>query len=325
MRCFASFRIATSAVLGCAILNSCGDATGPDDGRDRDPPDVRVWVTEELSANLDAKGHFVLPTPQPVGAEPIISPETAAQLAMAYVQTFLWNDDAAAAGFETLSRVLEREHGRNVDWLDVRPLPERTYYAGGAYQELPAAVPLFVRRAFGRSYQIPLVSGGNQVALLTVAAHSTDTSIDADGTLVLPRVSGGEFDASGIPWNLATWVPLSPEEAVRIAATTTGARVRRLPRLTRMGDPVASYFAKWEIVLDRPVTLRMVDTGETRSSDTVFLGAWADWKIEWFLPKRVQPEGDTILYSAEDGDHLVYARFRDDVSVTFDHVLPVNN
>lgn len=309
------------AASACFLMVACDDAAGPENPVSSVPPDVRAWVTGEAAAQLDPDGHFILPAPAPSNTGPIISEERAECLAMAFIRTFLWSDDAVP-GFEPLIQELEREHGRQIDWRRVKPRRERMYYAASAHEELPADVPLYLRRAFGPAYLIPLEFEGFEVTLLTVAAHSTDTSIDDDDTIVFPTSSGGEFTWSGIPWSVRNWVPISPEEAVEIVATTTDARVIRVPRLTRIAYSHPPL-AKWEVVLEQPVTLRVSETGELRTTDTVYLGPAPEWKIEWFLPRTEQPVERTLRYNVDGVEYSVHAFFREDVPVIFDHVTPV--
>lgn len=321
LQCYSMHRALRFSASACFLMLACDDATGPGNPVSSVSPDVRGWVTGEAATQLDSDGHFILPAPAPPGAEPIISEERAELLAIAFIRTFLWSNDTLP-GFEPGNEVLEREHGRPIDWFKVKPRRDRIYYAASAHQELPGDVPLWIRRGLGPSYLIPLELEGFEVTLLTVAAHSTDTSIDEDGTIDLPKYAGGEFTWWGIPWNVGSWIPPSPEEVVEIVATTTGVRAKRVPRLTRVAYSHPSL-AKWEVVLEQPVTLRVSETGELKTTDTIYLGPAAGWSIEWYVPQSEQPVGYTIPYTVDDVTNLVNALFREDVPVIFHHVTPV--
>lgn len=312
-----SWRKNSLAALACCIaLGSCHDSTGPANNVINSArPDIKAWVAGDAASHLDRNGRFVFPSPDPLGDAPIISPARANELAVAYIKTYLW-----PTGPQSLGAQLESEHGLPVKWTHVGPRTELTYYAESAFEPFPSDIPLYVRRAFGPSYLMSLDENSVQVALLTVAAHSTDTGIDSTDQIVFPLIHGGEFTSSGIPSSASTWIPLSAEQAVWMIGARTGVRTISLPRLTRTGEHAAPYLAKWQLVLERRISLIVAATGEKKDSDTIYAGVGSGWTIEWALPSPIQPSEDTIPYAVSGTEHTFYAKFRRDVPVRFDRV-----
>lgn len=288
-------------LLACAAgTSACENPTEPD----WTPPDVRPWVTDEVLDRVDENGWFVLPEPESPGEEPIISLSFAGELALGWVRTWPGNPNAITpAGLGSIARSLEERHGRPIDWGDLQLERRVAYYAITPYEPLPDTVPLVRRRFWGPHYIVPLYSEGVQAIALAVAAYATDLSLDDKGYVVLPTHAGNEFISSGVPWNLSVTVPLWPEQAAKRAAEATGARVTKVPRLIQPGQRWFPQASRWELVLDRPVTVKSRETGARRSTRTVYLGVtradtgptgdtFDSW-VEWWVAAPEQPGVDT--------------------------------
>jgi hypothetical protein len=294
--------IAAGTILGASF--GCDEPLRPDSiGEDR--PDIREWVTGRAAANLNSLGHFVLPDPIPLGSVPIISPRFSTELARGWIHTWIWNpNEGLVPGGAQLRATLEAEHGGSIQFSNLKVHESAYQFAYSPLEELPQTVPMFVHRAFGPHFLIPIYSHDRPVIFLAVAAHSTDIGIDSAGQIVMPRHSGGEFFSIGVSSRSASLVPLWPETAVQAVATKTGARVVDVPELIQPSDGFAHQFARWRLRLDRNIRVRTAREGDELVISELFVGLMREqassgpypWAIHWYVPAEHQPDELTIRY-----------------------------
>lgn len=310
---------------------SCGDPVAPEAELPL-PPSVRPWVTGAAAAALDRDGRFVMPDPVAPGPDPMIERSFAADLALAFIDTWVEDVDVGSVAGLSIREYIERGHGGTVDWSNVRVEPRLAYFAKTPYEPLPDRLPQPYRRLFGPQYLVPMYEGGTQVLSLSVAAYSADLAIDERGMVDLPPYYGNEFFPMGVADSLPFRVPLWPEEAVRIAAEATGAKVTEVPELIAPNRPKAPQGARWRLQFDRKVQVRRLDLGIVERVNTVYLGVWYDpLRVVWSLAADEQPASETFRYvvledtAEERRVHEVEVAIRDDVPILFVEAEPVGS
>lgn len=234
---------------GCAavaLLAGCDQPDMPVAGPAAVPPRLSQYVTGHAAAGINAEGLFSLGQPAATGDHPVITPERAGELALAYVRSF----------GPSLKSVWEEERGAPIDLATLR-VGSRVLYAGTPYGSFPAGYHPAFQRGFGPYYLVPLTSGAEPVLLISVAAYATQTTVDRRGFVQRPVQRGNEFVSRGLPVDTARFRLVSPEEAVAFVARSTGARIARTPELVRVGMPYAPASAVWKLTLDREVGVRV--------------------------------------------------------------------
>jgi hypothetical protein len=274
-------------------------------------PDATNWVTGQAKETLDASGHFVL-SPVDIPADrPIISEAQAVDLAVALIQT--------AKSDQGLITQLGNERGGEVPRLALlRPSP-RVERALSPYETTPPEYGDATLRSRGSFYMVRFLDGSEPVVTVGVAAHATDVTI-VDGKVQFPAEHGNEFLIAGDPPGGGFEKPISPEEATRIAAQATGARIDQEPLLRRPEWMFSQFYSRWLLHLDRPVRFRRVGTTATLESRIVYVGPALDsttvLNISLLLPREIQPEAQDISASRQ-------LRVRDGYPVWFDRVTVV--
>jgi hypothetical protein len=324
-----SASVITLPLLTLGVV-SCSDALGPSETFSL--PDVREYVVGEALASLDESGHFRLPEATAPGDQPIIDLETAGELALAFIRTFVSNPNVIVIG-TSFKDEIERIHGMPVDWDRVELSPRRGYWAESYLPVLPESIPGYVQRSFGPQFLIPIGVDGRQVVAVSVAAYATDLWIDSTGFVRMPMVAGGEFWHIGVPHDQPTGLPVSPEGAVRFAANETGAKIREVPVLVRPGHRVDMASSRWRLELDREIDfVRLVDGVEVRTS-SVYVGSFRSviedvprgWHLRLFVPADSQPENEVIPYHIPgDPDREIYqieVPIRSDIPVDLHEVI----
>lgn len=232
-------------------------------------------LTPGAEAELTPEGFF----PSIVslkGVGETVSPERARELASAFVTTF-------GRVFEpTWSRWAERQ----IRIEELKPLP-RVLLAQSPYRPVANSVHPGVRKFVGPHYFVTLAQAGDPILSVAVSAYNTDVDIE-NGRLDLPARHGNDFFVEAIPPQ-AVSLPLPPEEAVRIAAST-GAKVTAAPVLVAAPAGFSPHHARWRVSLDRSVTvdvLRPYQRGgpTTLAVREVFVGV--DGKLQ--VPESTQP------------------------------------
>jgi|GEM_PF-2417491 hypothetical protein len=212
-------------------------------------PDVSPYVTASLAEQLTPDGRFRFAAPRAPDDIPIITPERAGELASAFLRT--WGPS-----------VVPRwawERNSPIDLGSLSP-SSRVYFAHSPHGRLPDDLyhPA-IRRIYGPMYMVPLESGGEVVALLSISAYSTDLRIDTDGTVLMPVLGGSYFFTEAVAPAPREprfhYEPVTPEEAVKRVGEATGARVNETPALLRRAHYHPSL-AMWRLKLDRPIRVR---------------------------------------------------------------------
>jgi hypothetical protein len=262
---------ACRALVCVALLAACDDqASNP---QPLDPGDIRTFVTAEVAEQLAPDGRFPLREPD---AEPYpqISRERAAEIALAWARTY----------GRYFRPYLERDHGRSIDF-DALSLVSPVWYAGAVYEPVPADAHPGYRNAFGPHYILYLGSGSEPVLGVSVAAFA-QSYMDAEGHLADHGRSGNEVVAYGVPPGWGFSMPVSAEQAVRVAGASSGARVAEAPELINPHRDYHPYHARWKVSLDRPVTVRGRSDRVARSTRVIYVGA----RAELLVPVVMQPD-----------------------------------
>jgi hypothetical protein len=246
-----------------ALVTGCDSPTAPDWYGDR--LDVTQWVVGEAAASLDERGQFILPRPH--ADVPILSPAEARDLAAACFDTFAFPDVAIG---RTVGARLEAEHG-SFDASSVRVHPT-VYFAHSPYASLPDTLPISVRKYLGPRFATYYQLGRMLIGVTSGSALNTNLWVD-DGKLRIPPGDGGGWITTVIPKGRSFTYPVTPERAVELVATRTGARVARVPRLLLPHRHYAPESARWEVVLDQPVAIQGDSTGRLYQTDTLYVGA----------------------------------------------------
>jgi hypothetical protein len=297
--------------------------TGPSD-----PPPVAKYLTAELAEQMSG-GHLQLAAPRAPDDIPIISPDRARDLARAFLHSW---------GRETVSR-WAWERGTPIDQGSITP-GDRVYFARTPHGRLPDDLyhPA-IRRIYGPMYLVPMVAGGETVALLAVSAYSTDLEIDAKGLIRSPFFGGSYFFSTAVAPNPRDkrfqFTPVTPEEAVAYAGRLTGAHVSALPELVLM-PPFHPTSAQWRLTMDRPVQVRRRSVpGLTRRGEEVSGSEPAFATKELYVgpnrlvtvPARVQPAHKRVAYPVgqERGGNQPHVTTdlprRDDLPLEFEAVV----
>lgn len=262
----------TLLVSGIAIATwSCdGPPSAP---QPLHPGDVKAFVTAGLAAELTPEGRFPprAPDPEPY---PQISRERAAEIAVAWTRTY----------GKFFRPTLERSYGGRIDF-DALQIVSPVWYAASVYEAVPVDAPRGFRNAFGPHYLLYLGVGGRPVLGVSVAAFA-ESSINSDGQLVDPPESGSEVIAYGVHPGWGFSMPVSAEQAVRIAALESGGRASSAPELINPHRDYHPYHARWRVPLDRPIVVRPASGGGSRSTRELYVGAHG----EIMVPAVVQQD-----------------------------------
>lgn len=267
------------------------------------PGDLQPYTTDSLFAQLTPDGRFVLPPPAQE-RYPQVTRERAAEIALAWARTF---------GPYHLGE-LERRHGRRID-LNALQVGSPAYYATAAYEPVLPDVDPGLRNAFGPSYLLYLVSSDGTPVLTVGVAAFTGARVE-NGRLQYPMQSGGDVVAQGVSRVEGFSVPVSPEEAARLASLASGARAAKVPELVMPHRDFVPHYARWKVTLDRPVSARL-NSGPVISTDDVYVGL----RGEVVIPSVAQPDGsDQLDPSTRESFRLVRRTMRPVVfePVTFD-------
>lgn len=259
------------SLLGLAVLAACEDP--PSAPQPLHPGDIRAFVTADLAVQLTDDGRFPFagPAQEPY---PQISREKAAEIAVAWARTY----------GRFFRPTLERSHGRPIDF-DALQVISPVWYAAAVYEAVPATAPRGFRNAFGPHYLLYLGVADQPVLGVSVAAFA-ESSINPDGLLVDPPESGNEVIAYGVHPGWGFSLPVSAEQAVRIAALESGARASSAPELINPHRDYHPYHALWRVSLDRTVVVRPPSGGASRSTGELYVGAHG----ELMIPAAVQQD-----------------------------------
>jgi hypothetical protein len=292
---------------GCSDITAPADAVGP-----APPPNVRAYVAGAALNNLNEDGHFRLSAPVIPGPYAAITAAEAEAIANAVIRTWYANPGVVTIpGGSSLAESAEKQHGGRIDWSAVKPTPRDPYFAESHLDPVPHDLGNPTVRWFGPWYLVPMYEGSTPVATVTVAAYATNLEIDSRGFVHRAAPDGGsEFRVLGIPLaGGGLSMPFTPEAAVEFAFNVTGIKTIEVPVLGVLGNRIASAYARWQIVLERPVTLERLLDHERVVTDTVYVGMFpssldgrrglaTDWdppRARLFVAAESQPATEDIL------------------------------
>lgn len=268
-------RFRRSWLLGLVFAAACDKELGSPPAPDA--AGLRAAVTEDVARGLGPDGRF-RPGPIPAETYPQITPEHAADIALAWARTF----------GQYVRGEMERRHGKPIDFAALRA-GSPAYYAAAAYEPVPRDVHPGFRNAFGPQYLVYLSDDEGPVFSVAVAAF-TEATVE-NGTLILPSRGGMEVVPLAVPSGRGVDMPATPEQAAVIASRATAAQVAAVPELFMPGRGYHPQHSRWKVTLDRPVQARGVASGAVRSTREVYVGL----RGEITMPAEAQPAGTEIF------------------------------
>lgn len=203
-------------------------------------------VIGEAAAALATDGTFEMPRGVSLNGDRIIDDVQARRLALAFLRTF----------GQSFRSTWEADRGGSVN-LARLGVSSRVFFAQSPYAAFPNMdVHPAYRRQYGPYYLVTLIDGAEPIVAMAVSALATDYGIDASGLLVSPKHTGMDFLHEGISTRPGAYRPISPEEAAETVASSTGARVSRVPELVLVGRENSPTLARWHVQVDRSLHLR---------------------------------------------------------------------
>ncbi len=235
------------------------------------------FVSGQAIQALDNRNQFDIPGPPSSSETPMITKERAGELAVAFVKT--WG--------RFYARDWTRAHGASIN-LDNLQVDPRIFYAETPFGRFPEGYHPAFRRAFGPWYLVRLTSGATPVLLIAVSAYNTDLKVDGVGKLIIPELSGNDFEAMAIARGRTGFKPVTPEEAVTHIGQATGARTSQVPSLLLLHvgtHPVSAPGAIWKLSLDRPIRVRNAKGSRHVHASEMYVGAGS----KLYIPVSEQP------------------------------------
>ncbi len=196
-------------------------------------------LAELVADSLSPRQIALAGTAAPLGQEAGITAQQASVLAQAWARQY-------GAFFRG---TIEREHGRSVDPRFLRPCGT-PLYARSSFAPLPDADDA-ARRYLGSWWLVALCTvEGEMAASLAVSALASHLEL-VNGRIVARGPRGNEFWVEGVPGSWGGPIPLSAEQALRLASTVTGRRALAAPELLAPSPSAAvPQGAKWRIQLE---------------------------------------------------------------------------
>lgn len=267
-------------------------------------------LTPDVAQKLTARGMFALATPD---ASDELSEAQARAIARAWVRN----------GLPFVQPRLETQRGSAINAPRLSDC-SRIYYGESPYEPLADMTDAGVaRRTYGPWWLVPLCAGEEPQVLLGIAAYATDIRVE-DGSLRLPKFSGGEFVWRGIA--VGADLPISPEAAANAVARSTGSKIASVPRLIlpsfRDGSPAA---ARWLMTLSPAPTVSV--KGQSPSSPTdLYMGPVGPGRLEIASLQRAsahQPDDYRVevwSWARRAVDHIAVLKRKAGVPVRFEPV-----
>lgn len=271
-----------TVVLGCANHEDRSSPMEPAEG-----PGVARYVTGAAAARINSRGLFEL---LPPGLnEGVISELDARNAARAFLLTH-------RAGL----KVLEIDRRAPVDVSSLR-VCGRPYFAQTTFEPKAARIPRRWQRFYGPWWLIQLCNGAGQPHIsLAISALVPTIAVAPDGRIKYDSADAEErFRMRGIPAHLRS-LPMAPEDAVSLIAEATGRKVVGVPELI-LPDREYPQMARWRLVLDSAVSVRLVGTSDSITTDELFVAV-----TELFSPPLVEtptssPAGDAVVKYIPEG------------------------
>jgi hypothetical protein len=292
------------SLLAGALVTGC-HSLEPIEGADA-IPDITAHVTTDMAVRLDSRGHLRLTVSHPSPELPTIDSARASDLIRAFMRTF--GDHPA------LKATIDAQRGVSTDLSDIVQLP-RLERVESPYSGF-AGASVSIRNALGPAILARFVGRSSPVLTVGVSEFAVEVGI-ADGKIVSPADGGNEFSTWGSPPNEGFQFPITPEQAVVIATSTTHALVDQVPYLLRAAHPFAVASARWVIHLDRAVQVTTVSGDRTVLTRTLYVGLAEEGtrRNVVAIPAMLQPQVDTLNRSP-----LVTMNVRDGYPIRFDQV-----
>jgi hypothetical protein len=207
-------------------------------------------------AALDGSGRFVLSTAAPQVGQ--VDARQAEVLATAYEHTF---------GRQLVAKYNQDRGGAPIA-IDRTVACGRTYLAVSPYADLPPTTPANALRFVSAKWLVTLCDGAQAVVSVAVSVYASDVQV-REGRIV-SQPAPNDFSGAAIPIGGA--MPMTPEQAVQMAARATHRRITEVPELVLPSVPYAPQLARWRLTLDTAVTLHGERSGKRRSSAEVLVG-----------------------------------------------------
>ncbi len=218
-------------------------------------------VSGTAAMALQPNGQFLPDRAVSADGAPIISEKRAADLAMAYIRSF----------GRSFHSAWEQQRGTAIDLASLR-VGARIYFAHTPYGAFPPGFHPALRRTYGPYYLVTLESNGAPTIMMAVSAYNTDTGIDANGLIQLPKLNGMGFLHAGIPLSGSQYAFVSPEQAVDLAFTAGHARVSTPPELVLSGHTTSPLLAKWHVTLEHAVNVKARGGNAVRAANEILVG-----------------------------------------------------
>jgi len=279
-----SHGIARSTVVAALVLVGAGCSEHADGGPQvpdpNGPQSLSLYLSGAAAEQLQPDGSLRISNVQTAGRRPQIDETRARDIATAFIATHL-------AG---LLAALERDRGASINAENVAVCP-RVFYAESAFEELPEEVPGVYHRMYGPWWLTSLCTpAGEPVVALGISAYATELGISG-GKLMYPENSGGEFRWVGIRPGDDNLLPVSPENAVRLAAGMANRRISAITRLVAR-RPGSGYpqLSQWQLTLDREADVRIPETATVARTRELFVSAEAGSKAKIRVASPQQPD-----------------------------------
>ncbi|MBA3579523.1 MAG: hypothetical protein H0W42_05990 [Gemmatimonadaceae bacterium] len=191
-------------------------------------------------------------------------------------------------------KVLQIDRQAPVDISSLR-VCGRPYFARTTFEPEAARIPRGWQRFYGPWWLIQLCNGTGQPQIsLAISALVPGIAVAPDGRIKYDSADAEErFRFRGIPAHLRG-LPMAPEDAVSLIAEATGRKVVGVPELI-LPDREYPQMARWRLVLDSAVSVRLVGTSDLVTTDELFVAV-----TELFAPPLVEtptssPAGDAVV------------------------------
>lgn len=296
------------------VLLGCAEGLGPDLGRPE--VDLVPHVVGPAAQALTADGRFPRPTGTALGWGPVLTSRTVAEeLARAYLRTFVANPAVVTIpGTVSLRDALDQVHGHPVDWSQVEVEPGGAFFSNSVLDAPPADLPETLKRFLGPAYLVPFRLASDHVATVVVSALEAGLWVDSTGWLRRPLNSGNEIQQTATRHSWGHGIPLSPEEAVRFAATEAGTRVREVPTLMQPRPFIIKAAGTWRVILEQPRRFQRISDDRIINTDTVYVSTlpspFDDIQGDYMrlmVPADEQPREFTIPFRDQEGVRREYA------------------
>ncbi len=271
---------------------------------------IKNMVTPSVAAALTATGAFSSTSALPNGGMAVISPERAAELAVAYMREF----------GPHIRDNIEQHHGAQVDLTQLKAEPQ-VLLSESPYNALPANAGMPFHRALGSYYLVRLRNSSDPVLSVAVSVHATNIDVELGGKMRAIGALGNEFRTWVIPKASPSQPNISPEQAVVATYRAFGELIAEPPRFVRAGAEFTPHIGHWRVVLAKPIQLSPINLATTESTNVVYLGANGKFGV----PTELQ-SGKLVHFrtSSDTAESSMTLGTRPNLAVALREVLPKN-